>query len=249
MFKSELAVCDKIDLKIGNSQFYKTFIEGVESSGSILRIAVPSGIKQPIPFSKNQQLLLYYYRSNGKYSVYVRVINFRKYPSGISAMLEVVSDTHKEQRRAYYRLPASLDVEVRHLSVEMMKTMPDAMNKLLLVHNYDRTAAALFDVANREPLVSTRDISASGLLLRARKHYNPGDMLAMKIHLRWPHAWTTPILSVAEIRRTQYHPESKRYFMGLEFFGAFSQRDLIKDFIHNKEIKRQNTYSDYQVTQ
>jgi c-di-GMP-binding flagellar brake protein YcgR len=181
---------------------------------------------------------LYFYRENGKFSITTRVAEFRKYQSGVSVMLEVLTEPRKEQRREFYRLPVLLTAEARYLPNELMRSMPNALARLYDINDYDGAVLAMFAAAQYEPNVSVRDISISGLSIRCARRYKPLDRIAMKIYLRWPRGTNMPLLAVTEVRRVQFHADTKKYFVGLEFFGAFSQRELITKYIYEQQRMR-----------
>ncbi|MDR2421705.1 MAG: flagellar brake protein [Oscillospiraceae bacterium] len=238
MVKSALLVGDKVDVHFENSPFYRTYVEDSEEDGAVLRVSAPMEKERIVPIPTDQQVNLYFYRENGKFSILARVIEFRKYQSGTSVMLEVLSEPRKEQRREFYRLPVTLNAEARYLPDELVRAMPNALSRLYDVGDYDDAVLALFAAAQYEPNVSVRDISISGLSVRGQRRYKPGDLLAMKVYLRWPRGTNMPLLAAAEVRRVQLHTETRRYFAGLEFFGAFSQRDLITKYIYEQQRLR-----------
>ncbi|MDR1064945.1 MAG: flagellar brake protein [Oscillospiraceae bacterium] len=238
MVKSVLLVGDKVDIHFDNSPYYRTYIEDVEEDGAILRVSAPMEKERVVPIPANQELTLYFYRENGKFSIQARVMEFRKYSTGTSVMLEVMTESRKDQRREFYRLPSMLTVEARYLPDELIRAMPNALAMLYDVGNYDDAVLALFAAAQYEPNVTARDLSISGLSVRSSKRYKQGDRLALKIYLRWPHGTNVPLLAAAEVKRVQLHSETRKYFVGLEFLGAFSQRELITKYIYEQQRLR-----------
>jgi c-di-GMP-binding flagellar brake protein YcgR len=238
MAKSALLIGDKVDIHFENSPFYRTYVEDVESDGAILRVSAPMEKERIVPIPSSQEVTLYFYRENGKFNITTRVKEFRKYQSGVSVMLEVLSEPRKEQQREFYRLPVMLTAEARYLPDELMRSMPNALAKLYDINDYDDAVLAMFSASQYEPNVSVRDISISGLSIRCSRRYKPGDHVAVKIYLRWPRGTNMPLLAVTEVRRVQFHADTKKYFVGLEFFGAFSQRELITKYIYEQQRLR-----------
>ncbi|MDR0904972.1 MAG: flagellar brake protein [Oscillospiraceae bacterium] len=237
MVKSALIVGDKVDLHFQSSSFYRSFVENTDADGAILYVSAPMRDGQPVPMAQGREMDVYFYRENGKFSVLTQVIEMRKNKKTgqLTVLLEVMSDTRKEQRREFYRLSAALDIEARYLPHELIKTMPVAFDRLQNPSDYDSAVLEFFNAAQSEQNILSRDISIAGLSLRTSKRYNPGDLIAMKIHIRWPRGANKPILAVGDVRRVQFHPDSKKFFTGVAFYGAFSQRELITKYVYEQQ--------------
>ncbi|MDR0446858.1 MAG: flagellar brake protein [Oscillospiraceae bacterium] len=238
MAQNVLHIGDKVDIIFGKSPDYRTYIEDMEEDGALLRVSAPMEKERIVPIPSQQEVMLYFFRENGKFCITTRVREFRRYATGTSVMLEVLSEPRKEQRREFYRLAVSLTVEARYLPDDMLRSMPDALTRLYDVSAYDKAVLEMFSAAQYEQPSTTRDISISGLSLRTTRKYMPGDRVALKVYLRWPHGTNMPLIAIAEVRRVQLHTETRKYFVGLEFFGAFSQRDLITKYIYEQQRRR-----------
>jgi c-di-GMP-binding flagellar brake protein YcgR len=237
MVKSALIVGDKVDLHFQNSPFYRSFVENTDADGAILYVSAPMRDGQPVPMTQGREMDVFFYRENGKYSVLTQVLEMRKNKrtGQLTVLLEVMSDTRKEQRREFYRLSAALDIEVRYLPNELVKTMPVTFDRLQNPSEYEGAVLEFFNAAQPEQNILSRDISIAGLSLRTNKRYKMLDLMALKIHIRWPRGVDKPILALGEVRRVQYHPDSKKFFTGVAFYGAFSQRELITKYVYEQQ--------------
>ncbi|MDR1298926.1 MAG: flagellar brake protein [Oscillospiraceae bacterium] len=238
--KDDIRPGDRVDLLIRAGTEYRTLVEDVEQSGSII-VTVPTYRGTSVVLRKKQAMTMNFYRDNGKYSLSVRVTGYRSNGDRRLIVLERTSDIVKQQRRGYYRLPVVLRTEVRRLSVALpteLHRLPDTLPMMDDVMTYDEAVDALDSYTVDEETVTSRDISISGISVKSRTEFSIGDKLVIKVHLDWPHATEPPISAVVEVRRVEHDIATGQYFVGLEFTGAFAKRDIITKFIYEQQQKR-----------
>jgi c-di-GMP-binding flagellar brake protein YcgR len=240
MAKVDIVIGEKADIRYGKSPYYRTVVESVDDDGSLV-VELPTYKGTPAPFRVNQELEMMLYRENGKYSVDVRVLRLREIDNIKLVDIEIISEFRKEQRRGYYRLPVVLRAEVSKLPVSLpteLHRLPEAIPQMDDVMTYEEAVDTLDDYTTQREASTTKDISISGLSVRAKSEYQIGESLIVKVHLDSAGKGEQSINAMVQVRRVLYDDVSGTYLLGLEFVGAFAKRDEITRFIFEQQQKR-----------
>lgn len=215
-----LNIGDKVDLYLGTGPTYHSKLEDITSSGNLL-VSIPTHKGEPIDVEKGQGLQLYFYRTNGRYRVNVRMNGYIRDRYVRLMELQPLSDPQKQQRRESFRLPVELKVLVTYIE-------NDSLTEEL------RGSDSITEE------VTSANLSANGIAIMTKKQYSLGDRLLMRIYLKWPEEKSEPIELIGEVRQTALtDPFEKTYIVGIMFL--YMSNDIyshISRYVMAQEQKR-----------
>ncbi len=137
-----------------------------------LKIAMPIVEGRVIPLPVNTRYDVCFFTSGGLYKSRV-VITDRYKEDGLYVLVaELMSDLKKYQRRQYYRLECTLDIEYRLLEdseVETLREEPERIQEM--IENGEFTTAIVLD------------ISGGGIRFASEEHLEPGSNLLLNLNI------------------------------------------------------------------
>lgn len=137
-----------------------------------LKIAMPIVEGRVIPLPINTRYDVCFFTSGGLYKSRV-VITDRYKEDGLYVLVaELMSDLKKYQRRQYYRLECTLDIEYRLLEdseVEMFRNEPERIQEM--IEDGEFTTAIVLD------------ISGGGIRFASEEHLEPGSNLLLNLNI------------------------------------------------------------------
>ena len=218
--KQLIEIGDRVDLYLGTGAIYRTILEDIADNGNLL-VSVPIYKGMPVSFTKDQGLQMYFYRTNGRYRVNVKMVGYQQHGQLRLLELQALSAPQKQQRRDSYRINEKLKVVLRYVDNNLVF---DKLNR----------------PENDQEVVASLNISASGIAIKTKKVYNVGDKVFMRIYLKWPHAEAEPLEIIGEIRQVdKIYPLRKTYSIGIMFL--YTSKDVyshLSKYVMAQEQKR-----------
>ena len=219
--KNLLSIGDKVDLYLGTGPVYLSKLEDITQSGNLL-VSIPTYQGVPVNIKEGQGFQLYFYRTNGRYRVNVKMNGYVK--DGHIRLMELkpLSDPQRQQRRDPFRLPIDLKVLVTNIEETENKSITED------VSGSDKTEQ-----------VSSINLSATGIAIASRHQYSLGDRVNLQIYLNWPEGNSGPIELIGEVRQVTEAEPLRRVYCGLRFLYLSNDTySHLYRFIMSQEQKR-----------
>jgi len=207
-----IIIGDKVDLVTQMGTVYRTMIEDRLDDGPFLA-GIPSRKGAYMHVEQGDDLYLVFYRETGRYITQMKVIALEKRGEIRYMWLLQKTLAQKNQRREAFRLPVSFDVQI----LEYMEDVNDDIEYLA-----DEVRAIALEV------VSSRDVSVTGIALITKKKYELGEDFLLCMHLyRTPTSGrsltavdkTPPLHIAATVRRSIPWRTGNTFNTGMQFFG------------------------------
>lgn len=197
---SKIKIGEKVAISFGQSSTYPTLLEDITAEGHLV-ISAPLRRNIPIILKKEQEIQLHYFRDNGRFTIDTQVQGFKISGNLRLIILEQQSEPRKQQRRASFRLGASLEAGIKPY-VGGYSIIADDDNQ-----PWENT--------------KTNNISETGVSLNTHTHYSLEDKLLIRLLL--PKADSEAELlevvgAVRQINLADYN--SEQYTVGLEFLDC-----------------------------
>jgi len=241
VFEEEsIVVGDKVDIVTQSGEVYRTMIEDRFNDGPFLA-GIPNKKGSYMYVNQDDDIYLVFYRDSGRYIVQMKVIALEN--RGEIRYMWLVQKTlaQKNQRRNAFRLPVSFDVQIYDY-------MEDIEQGLTYVPDEVKAVAL--------EMVSSRDISVTGISLQTKKKYELGENYLLSLHFnrtsaalrnRAASADTTPALHLtATVRRCIPWRTGTTFNTGMQFFGMTeNMSDGIARYVlteQQRQLKRKNRY-------
>lgn len=218
--KNLLKIGDRVDLYLGTGPTYLSKLEDITQSGNLL-VSIPTYKGEPVDIEKGQGIQLYFYRTNGRYRINVKMNGYIK--DGLIRLMELkpLSDLQRQQRRDSFRLPIELKVLLTFIDNET------------ITENYPGSD-------NSTEQVSSSNLSATGIAITTKRQYSLGDRVFLQIYLNWPEGNSEPIELMGEVRQVApTEPFEKTFIVGIKFL--YLSNDIyshISRFVMAQEQKR-----------
>ncbi len=217
--KQLINIGDRVDMYLGSGPTYRTKLEDIAENGNLL-VSIPIYKGLPVTFSKDQGMQMYFYRTNGRYRVNVKIVGYQQHGQLRFLELKALSEPQKQQRRDSFRIEADLKVVLRYVDNDL------AFDRLIRQED--------------EEVVSSINISATGIAIKTKKVYNVGDKVFMRIYLNWPEKAVEPLEIIGEVRQVEMiYPLQKIYCIGIMFL--YTSKDVyshLSKFIMAQEQKQ-----------
>ena len=202
MGQKMLKIGDKVDLFLGEGPTYRTMLEDITEEG-LLVVSAPIYRGIPIVLHKKQTMELYFYRQTGRYCIDAEAVGHDLSGQVKLIMLMVLSAPRKQQRRESFRCDTTLQAIVRHSTVG-----PFLENVFM-------------DDEEEQELVSTENISETGVSLLTKAQYKVGEKLYVRIALNPQNEDGVPMDIFCVVRRVSVVDSVRgTYSIGMQFLDA-----------------------------
>ena len=222
---SILQVGDKVDITLDGKRFYKTTVGEVYQSGLVM-IGAPIYRQTVLQLRLFDEVCMVYYRDSGRFLALMRVVDFLTKDGVRYSILEQTTESEKDQRREYYRLPTN--------SIEtILCEYQDGLEMTLALRDEVYDAVVLAEAR-------ARDISATGIgIVTTRWECKLGDAYLLKLYFDGFSGKSAPMLVCARVMRSELTPESGIYNVGMQFFGLVkSKSEYLRKYILSQQQKR-----------
>ena len=173
---------EKIDLYLGRGPYYRTMVDELPDDRTIIApLPMYRGI--PIILSQNQEIKMYFYRSNGRYIQNVKVIGFALEGNVRLVRLLELGPAEKQQRRDTFRVTTMLRAILRPYEFGEFPYKVTAKEEELMEE------------------VPTFNISATGIAVRTSQDFIVGDRVYIRVFLTWPQQAPEQIDVMGEVRQ------------------------------------------------
>jgi len=230
-----IVVGDKVDVVTQTGLVYRTMIEDMVNNGLFLA-GVPQRKGLYMNASVEDDLYLVFYRESGRYIAQMKVVALENRGELRYMWLIQKTKAQKNQRREAFRLQVAFDVQI-------LEYNKDAETGIRFVSNETNSDAI--------EVVSTRDISVTGIALLTRKQYEHDEKFMLSLHIeRNPSnirtketEEKTPALHLtAAVKRCIPWRTGNTFNTGMQFFGMTeAMSDGIAKYVlseQQKQLKR-----------
>ena len=230
-----IVIGDKVDIVTQSGQVYRTMIEDQLDNGPFLA-GVPNKKGVYMFVHQDDDIYLVFYRETGRYIAQMKVVAVEKRGELRYMWLMQKTKAQKNQRREAYRLPVDFDVKIYDYKEEEKKG---------LIYVGGEGGEAALEV------VSSRDISVTGIALLTRRQYELNARYTLSLHMDRNAASIRtkssledgPALHLtAAVRRCVPWRTGNLFNTGMEFFGMTeAMSDGIAKYVlseQQKQIKR-----------
>ena len=260
---------------------YKTMIEDI-FPGNVYQIAVPSLNMIPMRINRGDKIELAFHRASGRYVAVMYVMGIVKDGGMRSALLSQSTPFSEKQRRESYRVALKIKLQVFESEKEEQQTTGEnttgaeefsaEAEKLTGEKGLaDKTTKPSLIIENTErssvlEILSSKDISASGIAFISKIAYEPGSIHMLGLHLNeikqdqpqknkstddtpstQGSSREEPLMLSAEIVRAVKLYETNSYFVGMRFNElANSSSDRIEKYIMLQQQSMMKKRSRYQ---
>ena len=162
-----IIVGDKVDLVTQTGSVYRTMIEDRLENGPFLA-GVPNKKGVHMYVEQGDDLYLVFYRESGRYIAHMNVIATEKRDEVRYMWLVQKTKAQKNQRREAFRLPVSFNVQIFEIAEDSKK---------------DKVAPAEKVKAIALEVVSSRDLSVTGVALLTGRQYELEERYLLGLHL------------------------------------------------------------------
>jgi len=162
-----IVIGDKVDLVTQSGAVYRTMIEDRLGNGPYLA-GIPHRKGVHMYVAQDDDIYVVFYRESGRYIAHMKVIALEKRGEIRYMWLAQKSMAQKNQRREAFRLPVSFNVQIFELKDDSKKETAAATEKV--------KAIAL-------ELVSSRDLSVTGIALLTGRKYELEERYLLGLHL------------------------------------------------------------------
>ena len=209
-----IVIGDKVDLVTQTGKVYRTMIEDRLENGPFLA-GIPNRKGAYMPVGQGDDLYLVFYRESGRYIAHMRVVALEKRGELRYMWLLQKTQAQKNQRREAFRLPVNFDVQI----YEFMDDIDQG-----LTYAPDEVKAIALEV------VSSRDLSITGIALLTRKKYELEDQYLLSLNLDRAHTSirgsdevvvdkAPSIHLTASVKRCIPWRTGNTFNTGMQFFG------------------------------
>jgi len=192
-----LTVGQKAELISQNSNTCKTSVAEISAKGNVVVSLSAPDIDQ-LQISKGDKMELEFYRSDGRYTMEVKVV---KIDSELRAILKPLGEPVHDQRRKHFRLPVELNV-----------TVYDYIEGYESILGHDLTPTDMTVVE----IVKSKDISIRGVAIASTRMYAQGEKYMLSVVFEINDRQHTYVVC-AEVMRVVDVGGS--FTIGLQFFG------------------------------
>lgn len=162
--ETDSGIVDGIDMR----KVYHTSVYDVLSDER-LEVYMPMEKARVILLPVDVEFDLYFYTPNGLYQCYARVADRYKNESADVLLFELTSNLRKHQRREFYRLDCSFEIDIRSLEKEELDAMGKSPRYLLPSQPFRNGVVV--------------DISGGGLRFVSRHRYEPESFICCRLNL------------------------------------------------------------------
>lgn len=221
MKKDALMIGDKVDMYLGKGPYYRTVVSDIMDNGDIY-VPIPTIKGIPIILSAGQELVLLYYRDNGRFLLGCKVKRMIVEGALRQIILSVVAGPERQQRRTSFRVSTMLRSHIKTFEEgPFERNIPeDELDELTDAH--------------------TLNISSTGLAIRTTENYKIGDLLYILLYLDWPTENSPPMALQGEVRQiTSPSPGSELNQVGIRLVDlSVEQSNHIAKFVMLEEQRR-----------
>ena len=227
-----IIVGDKVDLVAQKGRVYRTMIEDRIENGAFLA-GIPSRGGAHMPVYEGDDIYLVFYRESGRYIALMKVIAVEK--RGEVRYMWMLQKTvpQKDQRREAYRVPVRFDVQV-----------------LELTEDPDLKAKGIISEPNELEIISSRDISITGIALMSYKIYERETQFLLRLYFdvvsdsivinRAKYEKVTPLEVYGTVKRCIPWRDTKLYSVGLQYHNMSKEtNESIARFVLTEQQKIQ----------
>ncbi|MDR3310590.1 MAG: flagellar brake protein [Oscillospiraceae bacterium] len=221
---AQIVVGDKIDLSLTKrGPLYRTKVEETTPDGRIV-MALPSYKGIPLVVRRGQRLHVVFYRENGKFTAEAEVRGVTADNAVRLLVIALISDTDKEQNRDNFRVQISLKTTLYRFPDGEIPEDADERNDAILYAE--------------EIEARTKDLSASGALVRTQTEFPIGEKLLISIQLGTVRGHT--LLLPATVARAARDESGMLnvYFFGFQFSKDDDSQSLISKFVADEQKKQ-----------
>jgi len=256
----EIIVGDKIDIVTQTGIVYRSMIEDRLDNGPFLA-GVPNRKGSYMNVSQDDDLYLVFYRASGRYIAQMRVVAVEKRGELRYMWLIQRTKAQQNQRREAFRLPVDFDVEIYAYpdDEDEPEDAPEEadesgeIGKTVDTDDSDESKPALTDGGPMLlELVSSRDISITGIALLTKRKYEFDEKFLLYLHLERTPAnirtrsindRSSPVLHLtATVKRCIPWRTTNTFNTGMQFYGLTEgMSDGIAKYVLNeqqRQIKR-----------
>jgi len=236
--EEEIIIGDKVDLVTQSGDVYRTMIEDRFNDGPFLA-GIPNKKGIFMHVAQDDDVYLVFYRDSGRYIAQMKVVALENRGELRYMWLIQKTQAQKNQRRNAFRLPVNFDVQIYDFTEEAeqgLTFVPDEVK-----------ATAL-------EIVSSKDISVTGIALQTKKKYELEDKYMLSLHFhrnsesirfRAVQNDTTPALHLtAIVKRCIPWRTGNTFNTGMHFFGMTeSMSDGIAKYVlaeQQRQLKRKS---------
>jgi len=161
-----IVVGDKVDLVTSTGAVFRTMIEDRLDNGPFLA-GVPNRKGIYMHVDQGDDIYLVFYRDSGRYIAQMKVVALEKRGEVRYMWLMQKTNAQKNQRRNAFRLPVSFDVQIYEYVEDIhqgLTFVPDEVKALAL------------------EVVSSKDISVTGIALVTKKQYEINENYLLSLH-------------------------------------------------------------------
>ena len=173
---------EKIDLYMGKGPYYRTIVDELPDDKTII-VLLPTYKGIPIILSQNQEIKMYFYRTNGRYMQNVKVLGFTLEGNVRLVRLMELGPAEKQQRRDTFRVTTMLRAILRPYEFGEFPSRVTVNEESIMEE------------------VPTFNISATGVAVRTSNEYRVGDKIFIRVFLTWPQKSTEQIDVMGEVRQ------------------------------------------------
>ncbi|MCI8356436.1 MAG: flagellar brake protein [Lachnospiraceae bacterium] len=223
--ESTSTIVNGIDLK----RVYQTSVYDVLSDER-LEIYMPMEKTRMILLPVDVEFDVYFYTGNGLYQCYARVADRYKNEAADVVLLELTSNLRKHQRREFYRLDCSFEIQVRGLEKEEVQAMGKRARYLMPSLPF-RNAVVV-------------DISGGGMRFVSKHTYEQGSLICCKLNLLQnddykEYTITARVISSREVGSRQGLFEHRVQYVNME---ALDREEIIRYiFEEERRIRKRKT--------
>jgi len=236
-----ITVGDKVDLVTSSGQVFRTMIEDRLNDGPFLA-GVPNRKGVYMHVDQGDDIYLVFYRESGRFIAQMRVVALEKRGEVRYMWLIQKTSAQKNQRREAFRLPVSFDVQIYEMTDDKEQG---------ITYVADEVKAIALEV------VSSRDISVTGIALLTKRQYELEENYMLSLHLGRAHAnirggisdtnERVPALHLtATVKRCIPWRTGNTFNTGMHFFGMTeAMSDGIARYVlteQQRQIKRRSRY-------
>lgn len=240
---------ERADVSLGKGQAYRTKLEDITEEGYLV-ISQPIYRGIPVIMHVDQELEIFLYRKNGRFSVKAKVVGIEVSEALRLILLEALHEPARLQRREAFRLPVRLKAVVQPEGGdedEFEDADDDFDAPEAEVRGFDDGPFAS-EADGGKPSDTERtvtfDLSETGVALRTVHERTVGEKLRIRVWLNWPKENSPPIEYIGEIVQVNKDARDAEYYrIGVKFLDyTKAQRSMMSKFIlqqQQEKIRRQ----------
>ena len=225
-----LRIGERIGVSLDGEHLYPTLLEDITEDDHLI-ISVPLYRGIPIIMKVEQQIIIYFFRDNGRFCIDVQVEEIIMRGSLRLILLLPLSEPRKQQRRNSFRLRIGLTALIRPFGGGTFPPDPFFSE----------------DVLTPWEEVLTNNLSETGVSINSAIQHKIGDCLHMKITLDHARDHVEQIELLGIVRQLQtIEYLGTQYRLGLEFLPySYSLRKIIATFVLKKQQQMMRAELDF----